>query len=613
MRARCEGPVAKSKFLSGVVLRREGDYMKMGRKWLTWVCVSLLVFAHCSEGAVKTLSPDQLKPGMKGYGLSVFKGTKPTRFNIEVLGVLKNAFPRQDMILIQLSGADLETHKVIAGMSGSPIYVDNKLIGALAYGWSFENVPLAGVTPIHNMLAELTKPASAGVGSSNSSGHSRLNATGRIAASEVSVDLRDGDSSMPRRLLTPLALAGFGPQSIAMAEAHFLKMGFLPVASGGTGVDSTKKPGRPVPGGAIGVQLIRGDLSASAVGTITYVDGNRILAFGHPFFSGGRTEVPVALARVHTIMSSKASSFKISSVTEEIGAMIGDWQSCIVADTSVRARMIPVVVSVKGGGIKEEERYSVEVIDNESLSASLVMMSIAEAVSSATGSSEDTTVRVGIEAKVADRIVKVEDSVFNSGGGVIGSRVLSSLQYMFHTPFGHPVVESIDVKVNVSLARNTAEIKRAYFSKSSVRRGEKAHLTVVLKPYKGDEVKKTVTLDVPATDASLAQLSVTITPGSLVSPDVAEPDSLNDYLSSIEKQHKSTDLVVLLRKNRGVLQYRGQLLKDLPASVMSVMKNSSGGGYYSSASAPMADVEQIVLPTKWVLRGGMSVTTKIED
>jgi hypothetical protein len=119
---------------------------------------AILLFATASS-AVETLRPEQLRSGMKGYGLSVFKGTEPERFEVEILGVLENAFPKQDLILIRMSGANLEQHKVIAGMSGSPIYVEDKLIGALAYGWSFENEPLAGVTPIHNMLAEIQRPA----------------------------------------------------------------------------------------------------------------------------------------------------------------------------------------------------------------------------------------------------------------------------------------------------------------------------------------------------------------------------------------------------------------------------------------------------------------------
>src|SRR5258708_24646815 len=173
----------------------------------------LLCFAALPARAVETLRPEQLKTGMKGYGLSVFKGTKPERFEVEILGVLKNAMPKQDMILIRTSGMDLEKHKVIAGMSGSPIYIDGKLIGALAYGWTFENEPIAGVTPIHNMLAELgKKPGSV--------------PPGAPAA---------GNYGTPHPLLTPLSLGGFSAATIDMVAGQLIGLGFVPAAAGGAG------------------------------------------------------------------------------------------------------------------------------------------------------------------------------------------------------------------------------------------------------------------------------------------------------------------------------------------------------------------------------------------
>src|SRR5881628_1805658 len=181
----------------------------------TILSIGLLGFALLSGArAVEMLRPDQLKPGMKGYGLSVFKGTQPERFDVEVLGILKNALPKQDMILIRLSGAQLEKHKIIAGMSGSPIFIDGKLIGALAYGWSFENDPLAGVTPIHNMLAELDKKPGTPAGAAS--------------------PLATGNFGTPRPLVTPLALAGFSPRVVEMFADKFERLGLVPVAGGGS-------------------------------------------------------------------------------------------------------------------------------------------------------------------------------------------------------------------------------------------------------------------------------------------------------------------------------------------------------------------------------------------
>ena len=327
---------------------------------LALLLVSLLVVLRPGLAA-DTLRPEQLSPGMKGYGLSVFKGTKPERFDVEVIGVLRNALPKQDMILIHMSGADLEKHKVIAGMSGSPVYIDGKLIGALAYGWTFENEPLAGVTPIHNMIAELKRPVVA---------PSSINASvslGRMSSMPVPFALPNaafaqaaGDFTTPRPLLTPLSLGGFSSRVLERFASRFTGFGMMPIAAGGAGARVLPhRSGDMEPGGAIGVQLIRGDMDATAIGTATYVDKNRILAFGHPFFQGGSVQAPAVLAEVHTIMSSLERSFKMASPIAEIGSMVGDWQSCIVADAKVQAQMIPVSIDAANRDTRQAEHYDV--------------------------------------------------------------------------------------------------------------------------------------------------------------------------------------------------------------------------------------------------------------
>jgi len=219
-------------------------------KTLALLLLSLLGTLH-SVLATDTLRPEQLSPGMKGYGLSVFKGTKPERFEVEIIGVLHNALPKQDMILIHLSGADLEKHKVIAGMSGSPVYIDGKLIGALAYGWTFENDPLAGVTPIHNMMAELKLPVvapstiNASVSLGRTSSISAPFAMPRTAFAQAS-----GDSGAPRALLTPLSLGGFSSRVLEGFASKFAGLGMMPIAAGGAGAGVLpRRSGDMEPGG----------------------------------------------------------------------------------------------------------------------------------------------------------------------------------------------------------------------------------------------------------------------------------------------------------------------------------------------------------------------------
>jgi len=548
------------------------------------LAIAYCLFLAGAARAVEMLRPEQIRPGARGYGLSVFKGTEPQRFEVEVLGVLKNAMPKQDMILIRMSGANLEQHKVIAGMSGSPIYIEDKLIGALAYGWTFENEPLAGVTPIHNMLGEIDRPAPA-----------RTTSPFTLPAAPLPKDA----GTAPRPLLTPLALGGFSPRTLALFAEEFERWGLLPVAAGGSAGGARKRPrGTIVPGGSIGVELVRGDLNATGVGTATHIVGNRILAFGHPFFQAGQLMAPAVQAEVITIMSSVERSFKIATAVADVGAMVGDWQSCIVADTTATAPMIPVTVNVANRDTQHRERYELEVVDNQRLSPLLVQMAILQTVSAASGSSQDTMVRVELTAETGTRTVRIANTFFNPLGGLVNRWSWAPLAAMFQTPFGRTPIQKITATVTATQNRQTAIIKGAYFTKSEAERGETVALKVLVKPFDQPETTLTFPVKVPAATDSLRTLTVVILSGAEAPSDIAPPDNLNDFLDALEKDHKNTDLVALVRLPGQGLQYRGKLLKNLPPSALDVL-NGDGNNDITGT----ADMRQIVLATDWVLSG----------
>ena len=558
--------------------------------------------------ALETLRPEQLKSGMKGYGLSVFKGTQPERFEIEVLGVLKNAFPKQDMILIRLSGANLEKHKVIAGMSGSPIYVNGRLIGALAYGWGFENEPLAGVTPIHNMLAELDRKPERrnGLGAATQTENNSAHGTEACPPGRAAPTF--AGSANPRPLLTPLSLGGFSPRLIAAIGDELTRFGLMPTAAGGGSGEPQRASARLEPGSAIGVQLIRGDLNAVAIGTVTWVGNNKVLAFGHPFFHAGPIEAPAVLGEVHTIMSSVERSFKLATSAGDAGALVGDWQSCIVADTQRRAPMIPVTVTVNNPDSGHHERYTLEVIRNDRFTPLFVRAAITQAIASTAGSSQDTTVQVALTAELANRALRVTDTFYHPTGGLLSGKALAPLTDLFAAPFGHPVVRRIDAQINAVLQRRTAEIKRAYFDQAEVERGHTARLAVVLKPFGGAEVTRIIPIQVPAATDTLRQVAVTLLAGDNAPPDIAPPDNQADYLEALEKQHRTTDLVAIVQTPGQGLRYRGKLLKRLPPSILAVLDDDSRRDVVGTA-----DVQQIVVPTDWVLSGQAAARVPIRQ
>ena len=361
---------------------------------------------------------------------------------------------------------------------------------------------------------------------------------------------------------------------------------------------------------------MRGDLNATAVGTATYVDKNRILAFGHPFFQGGLVQAPAVKAEVYTIMSSVATSFKMAAPVAEIGSMIGDWQSCIVADAKVQAKMIPVNIEAANRDTGQTEHYAVEVMDNQAFAPQLVVMAIAEAVDAASSSSQDNTTRISLTADLAagqilanqPRTISVANTFFNPAGGLLDAEALMPLMAVFNTPFGNPAVKRIDVKLEAALTRHTAEIKRAYFNKAQVERGETVPLTVVLKPFGQPETTKTIPIKVPAATDTMRYLAVSVMAGGDAPADVAPPDSLDDYLDAIQKRHRNTDLVALVQTPTQGMQYRGKLLKKLPPSVVGILDDSS-----SSDVSAAADTLQIVEPTDWVLSGQTTVRVPIRQ
>ena len=242
-------------------------------------------------------------------------------------------------------------------------------------------------------------------------------------------------------------------------------------------------------------------------------------------------------------------------------------------------------------------------------------MAIAQAVNAASGSSQDTTVRISVGAELApvksggsSRTIAVTNTFFSAAGGILNIESLMPLLAMFNTPFGSPTVRHVDVKVDAALTRQTADIKRAYFDKSEVQRGETASLKIVLKPFGQPEVTKTVPIEVPAATDSLRYLIVTVVAGDSAPPDVAPPDSLDDFLDLIQKGHHSTDLVALLPTHSQGMQYHGKLLKRLPPSVVGILDDSSTGDV-----ATAAELSQLVEPTEWVLSGQATVRVPIRQ
>ncbi len=319
-----------------------------------------------SNGGFYPLS--QVHRGLTGTAWTVFSGSKPEPMEVEILGVLRGARgPGHDMILAQLHGAKPEYTGVVAGMSGSPVYIGNKLLGSLSYRiGQFSKDPIAGITPIEQMLEVRDLPVDA--------------AQGHAASADERDDLTAGGMTF-QAMETPLVMSGFRPEAIRLWQKQMVGTGLDMVAAGGAGGSSKPQSGTSAaalasmePGSAVSAQLVRGDLEISATCTVTYIDPKQLLACGHPILQAGPVSLPMTTTDVVATLASPLNAFKIVNTGEVIGAFTQDRDAAIRGVLGAKASMIPVHIEVHGAG--NERKLNFEVLDLPSLTPQALMVAI---------------------------------------------------------------------------------------------------------------------------------------------------------------------------------------------------------------------------------------------
>ena len=366
------------------------------------------------RAAENIMNIDEIVPGMKGYGKTVFTGDRVGMFNVEVLGILRNWEAKSNMILIRMSGDPLEKSGIIAGMSGSPVYIDNRLIGAVAYGWSFAKEAIAGVTPINEMKSTLLNIPTEEKGISLASADWELPSfpqnekePGSQITPLLSQELTTGNSRNMKltQILAPLVVSGVDSGVLQGMQTLFSAYGLYPVQGGnyvsvsplsGKG-DSISEKAKLVPGASVAAILVKGDLSAAVVGTVTYVEGDNILAFGHPFLQTGTADLPMASAYVYAILTSQSNSVKMASPREIVGRIHQDRRAGIAGILGESSHMVPCRIEVEGS---QNLVYDFEIIDNKLLTPSLVLMAAQSAVLSTERRLGEKSVNIKLSALI---------------------------------------------------------------------------------------------------------------------------------------------------------------------------------------------------------------------
>jgi hypothetical protein len=514
--------------------------------------------ARAEPGAPAILPLSQVRPGMVGQAFTVFEGTKPEAFKVRVVSVVPKFLPKQDIILVRAEDPRVQMTGIAAGMSGSPVYVDGKLMGAIAYGWSFSKEPLCGVTPIETMRASGQRPH-------------------RPAGDPF---LAQSPSAEPRLqpVSLPLAVSGMPDAVMRDLGEELRDFGLVPMRAGGPGRASDKGQ-TPIldPGATVGVALIRGDMNAVAMGTLTQAEGKTVLAFGHPMMGLGEVNLPLVSGQVHTIVASLSSSMKLVSPLDTIGAVVQDLPSGIVGELGRHASVIPVEVTVDAREGKPRV-FSAEVALHRRLLPILVSTVVASALSESEPDATDMVVTMNTRLSVRGAgSVQIVDQVASNEG--LSSKVLSqvrgikALAEVMANPFSPAVIDGMRVDLKIEYRNDVAEIVGVSLPDERVKPGETISVRVALRPYAGQEFTKTISVSIPAAFAGKT-VKLEIASGALVRPDVPKPESLRGLMDNLASSYPAKSIVLSLSTPDSGVSLRGRLIPSLPDSALDTLRSS---------------------------------------
>jgi hypothetical protein len=585
------GAAAKEKLVKSNLTTRVSTPILWGVKVY---CIILIVFlgiglslSSRAAESVETIPIELIRPGMKGYGLTVFSGFKIERFNVEVIDVVKNFLPRQDIFLVRIQHPTLSKTGIVGGMSGSPIYLEGKLAGALAYGWRFSKEPVCGITPIKNMLELVTRkrrgPTSswAAFGAPELKKHDiggalAINRWSQNFSSARNGQMVDVTSAQP---LTPLAIplqaAGFPPEALSQLKESFQPYGFEPLLGGGTG--QAEGPDQFQPGSSLAVQLVSGDMALSATGTVTWVKDNNVLAFGHRMLNAGELYLPAVTAKIHHTLASWDRSFKISSPGRVLGTLVQDRQAGIFVDANQRIGTIPMSLLLKYQG--QQRLYKVQLARHRLLTPNLVNAVLMGALSEALSDVDLATFRVLTHFSIKGYPpLQVEDYLYSTGniGMVAGmfSRGLRALREVLSNDFEPAFIERVDLEVDVKFATEVVEITSVRLNTATVNPGSKVNVLVNYRPFGGQEFTQRYSIQIPMALAG-SLINLVVAGGTMVQPDRAIPQNMRQFLADLQDGYSAKSVVVSLETPFEGIKMRGRVLRDLPLSVIDTLNTSA--------------------------------------
>jgi hypothetical protein len=582
-----------------------------------------------------TIPVDQIHTGMRGVAYTVFQGVKPEPMDVEVLGVLHNVNgPKGDIILVRLHGTKVEYTGVVAGMSGSPVYLDGKLAGALAFRiGEFSKEPIAGVTPIADML-EINALDRSPAEEAAAARPSVNNAAGKTAAPGDAGGLGNPTQDFANYLHpieAPLVFNGFSEEAVRRFAPEFAAAGIVPVM--GAGAMSDEKQPEPLePGSAVSAILVRGDMDIAATCTVTYIDPQRLLACGHPLLQFGAVDLPMNKAQVLATLPSPLNAFKIVNTTEEAGVFVQDRHTGIMGVFNKQPEMIPVTLTIhtstngastnSGGASPPKKEFHYEVLNNPRLSPVAIMATVYNALHGVNEYGEEITYRLSGTINVKGFPEVALRNMFAPADNGQPAAMMAALTLgerfgrIYDNAYNTPAVESVKLDFDLVRERRWARLESARTDVTEARPGDQVIVETVLAPYRGDRVVQSIAVRIP-TSVSKGTLRILVSDGETLdrvgrmNPAFGRKLDLASTIALLNKEHTNNRVYVSLLEADPEARVADKVMPTLPISVMNVMEGMRGNQEMIVSGESNVD-ETAGTPLDYVVSGAQLLTITVK-
>ena len=583
-------------------------------------------------GKVDLFPENQLHPGMKAVAWTVFQGTKPEPIPIEIVGIWENGWgPQQDIIIGKMTGKAERTN-VAGGMSGSPVYIDGKLVGAVSLRLSvFSPDAICGITPIKLMLEvkdfDRGKPADSRTPDKLQAASEGLPIPNGLLGRVMAASRGASESLTMTPISTPVTMSGFSDEAIRQFASVFNQLGITVAQGGAGGKLQSSTPAADwatsmQPGESIAAVLVSGDMNMTGGGTVTYNDGKRVLAFGHPMFNLGPVDMPIAKDTIITTLASSYQPTKMGNATEVVGALRQDRHSGIEGELGATAQMIPVTLHVRSydndNQVHKARDFHYNVFVDQKWTPYLMMATLFNSLSNLNDFSEEATYRLHGELQVAGQ-QRIELTTMQAPAEVAAIPTPMLLAGWWADKFNRlyvnsaklPKLDAVDVSVDLLPQRRIAQIESAWIADNKVVPGTEVPVKVFLRPYRGERVEKTVTVRIPAglprgVHQILFSDSDTLSRFQNIASSLNRIEDTPQTVAMLNQERSNNRLYVSLIESQPTVYSDEKVLPSLPASVLNVMQSGRATNH-EFVSSPESAHEQLSIPLDEVVTGNYSL------